>query len=160
MPAIHELTDEERAKTAFERHQKKAWRCKQCGFLEVSDAAAEAEHPHACRVCGGGVVFDMHAIAAKLLTPGITPKETAEIVQAMLKTSPASKTIHKDNWEVLADATPTRLKELGLEAGQVERHVPWPRSSPDRPPQAVAASAQDGMGVAATAGDTAVRTAP
>jgi hypothetical protein len=32
------------------------------------------------------------------------------------------KNAHPENWEVLADATDTRLKELGLVRGQVEKH--------------------------------------
>lgn len=78
-------------------HEVKAFRCNGCGFLEVSDHAAEDEKPHACRVCGKGVKFTEQGI----------------------------KTFQPDNWEVLADAAPERLTELGLTPAQVEKHVKW-----------------------------------
>src|SRR6185437_12396832 len=52
-----------------------------------------------CPVCGGGVTFSPQGV----------------------------KTIHPESWEVLADATPERLAELGLTPAEVERHEPTPK---------------------------------
>lgn len=72
-----------------------AFRCKTCGHFESAGQAGECLVPHACSVCSNGVIF-----------------------------TPQGIKIHKaDNWEILADATPERLKELGLE--EVERHKPF-----------------------------------
>lgn len=101
-------------------HEIKAFRCKTCGFLEVSDHAAENATPHACRVCGEGVAYH--------------PKT-------------GKRTVDADNWEVLADASPERLAELGLTPGQVERHERWPTGS-NRPIGDVDVSAADGAGTA------------
>ncbi len=98
----------------------KAFRCKNCGYLEDSDNAAEAPHPHACRVCGEGVSFH--------------PKT-------------GLKTINPDNWEVLADATPERLTELGLTPEQVERHTPRKAGTPYQPKH-TSVSATDGINTA------------
>lgn len=69
------------------------FRCRACGHLDAADHAGECAHPHACRVCGAGVSFD--------------PKTGA-------------KKIDPENWEILADATPERLEELGV--AEVARH--------------------------------------
>lgn len=97
---------------------KYAFRCKTCGRKEVSDNAAEAQHPHCCCVCGAGV--------------GWTPKGV--------------KLYHPENWEVLADCTPERLAELELTPEQVERHEPWPRHATSRPPKHIHVTAEDGPG--------------
>ncbi len=76
-----------------------AFRCKQCGHLHTSDDAGEATHPHACRVCGGGVSFHPRT--------GI-------------------KTLDPTNWEKAVDMSDERLLELGLEKHQVHAHKPAP----------------------------------
>jgi hypothetical protein len=138
-----------------------AFRCKNCGRLETSDHAAEGEFPHACRACGAGVVFRHAELAAKLTEPGAdVPALAAEIA----KCDPATKRLVPDNWEVLADATPDRMAELGLTPGQVTAHEPWPRGEVPRhhrarhfgapaaqaslpgQPRAVAAEAREGAG--------------
>jgi hypothetical protein len=73
-----------------------SFRCKACGRLHSSGHAGEERLPASCSVCGAGVTF----------APNGTKNRQA------------------DNWEVLADATPERLAELGLEPAQVEKHVP------------------------------------
>ena len=78
---------------------KHAFRCDSCGRLHTSDDAAESDHPHACKVCGAGTEFDRRGL----------------------------KLFRADNWEVLADATPERLSEIGLSADDVEKHVAWQR---------------------------------
>jgi hypothetical protein len=101
-----------------------AFRCKSCGRLHTSDYAAEGETPHACAVCGKGVVFRHVELAAKLTEPGADiPALAAEIA----KCDPATKRLVPENWEVLADAPPERLAELGLTPEHVEAHEPWPR---------------------------------
>lgn len=76
-----------------------SFRCRQCGHLVTSAHAGEARLPHRCPVCGGGVVFSPQGV----------------------------KTLRPENWEVLADAAPERLAELGLTAADVERHQPTPK---------------------------------
>jgi hypothetical protein len=71
-----------------------AFRCKTCGHLHHAEHAGENDRPHACCVCGAGVHFTRLGI----------------------------KEYDPDNWEVLADATPERLEELGLEPKHVARH--------------------------------------
>ena len=73
-----------------------AFRCKTCGHFETSAQACEEFTPHACSVCSSGVSFN--------------PKTGKKIINA-------------ENWEVLADCSPERLAELGLD-GQVETHLP------------------------------------
>lgn len=75
---------------------KAAFRCKNCGHLEAAEHAGENALPHACSVCGAGVTFTPQGI--KIANPG--------------------------NWEVLADAEPARLEELGLNADKVVKHTP------------------------------------
>jgi predicted nucleic acid-binding Zn-ribbon protein len=71
-----------------------AFRCKTCGHLHPAEHAGESDLPHGCVVCGAGVAFSPRGI----------------------------KSLDPDNWEVLADATPERLEELGLESKHVARH--------------------------------------
>lgn len=73
--------------------QHPAFRCRACGHLEAAASAGEHAVPAACSACGEGVKFSARGI----------------------------KSGNPDNWEVLADAPPARLKELGL--GQVARHA-------------------------------------
>jgi hypothetical protein len=96
---------------------KYAFRCKNCGRLETSDQAAECSHPHACRVCGDGIRYDSR-----------TGKKTPML---------------GDNWEVLADASPGRLAEIGLSPDQVEKHKHWPKKSPGREPQQLSLTANE-----------------
>jgi hypothetical protein len=55
------------------------------------------------------------------------------------------KTLNHDNWEVLADASPTRLTELGLSAGEVEKHVPAVSFARRGQPQNLERSATENM---------------
>lgn len=74
----------------------KAFRCKSCGHLEPAVHAGENLVPHACSVCSEGVSFNRKGV----------------------------KEFNADNWEVLADCTPERLTELGLEPAHVCKHAP------------------------------------
>lgn len=101
-----------------------AFRCKTCGRLHEAEHAGENELPHACRVCGAGARFDPRS-AAKIFDPG--------------------------NWEVLADAPPERLQQLGIDAKQVGRHAPAAGKQPAAPRQ-VEARAGDGAAAEDRAG--------
>lgn len=99
---------------------KHSFRCKSCGKLHTSDDAAEAEHPHACRVCGSGVSFDPRT--------GI-------------------KKLHPDNWEVLSEVDEGRLSELGLAPEHVKTHTKWEQGSKDpNPPKHVKVEANESTG--------------
>ena len=97
---------------------KYAFRCNKCGRLHTSEEAAEAAHPGSCRVCGAGVKFEPNG----------------------------TKTLDKDNWEILADAKPKRLTELGLSKDQVEQHKQWVRKVNSDPERNVSVSVEDGPG--------------
>jgi hypothetical protein len=144
-----------------------SFRCRNCGRLETSDHAAELELPAACRVCGAGVVFRHAELAAMLTREGAdVPALAAEIARC----DPATKRLVPENWEVLADAPPERLAELGLAPESVAAHEPWPRgqvpdhhrerhfgvpaaqAAPPGPPRAVAAGAREGAGARDAAG--------
>ena len=71
---------------------KSAFRCRACGHLEPAEHAGDCAVPHACCVCAAGVSFD----------------------------AKGGRTFQPENWEVLADATPERLAEIGL--ASVVRH--------------------------------------
>lgn len=82
-------------------YSKVAFRCNSCGRLHTCDDAAEAPHPHSCRLCGNGVTFNKRGI----------------------------KVLDLDNWEVLSIATPERLVELGITADDVEQHEVWAKGA-------------------------------
>lgn len=75
---------------------KPAFRCNACGHLESAEQAGENEYPHACSCCGAGIRYD--------------PKT-------------GIKTHDPSNWEILADATKKRLKEIGIEDIGVMKHT-------------------------------------
>lgn len=77
-------------------HHPVAFRCKSCGHLHSADHAGEATAPHACTVCGAGVQFSAKGV----------------------------KSLNPENWEVLAECTPERLAELGLEPHHCCKHTP------------------------------------
>lgn len=124
---------------------KVSFRCKNCGRLHEAGHAGEDVHPHACRVCGKGVVFVHEELAdelAKAIDAGNTG-EALRLTRDIKACNPASKRLVPENWEVLADATPDRLAELGLTPEQVEKHQPWPKGI-NRDPQFVVVEAHDG----------------
>ena len=124
-----------------------AFRCRNCGRLHEAGHAGEHEVPHACRVCGAGVVFRHQELAADLQAALETgDKDKAKRLAAEVgRCDPASKRLVSDNWEVLAEATPERLTELGLTPEQVEAHEPWPKAaSEDHPARHIAVTAHDG----------------
>lgn len=112
---------------------KYAFRCKSCGRLETSEQAAELEHPAACRVCGGGrelgtahkeMVSQIHS---ELVNSKLSKDKLQEIVGRMSKNLVGSPTLSLTNWEILAECSSKRLKELGLTTSDVEKHTPWKR---------------------------------
>lgn len=80
-----------------------AFRCQNCGHLEGSVHAGENPIPAACHVCGKGVTYHFDGVIAHWVSD-------------------------PSNWELLTEATPKRLKELGLEPGDVAPHpvTEWP----------------------------------
>lgn len=79
-----------------------AFRCRNCGHFETAAQAGDNPVPAACSICDKGVWYhwDGSSLAHWVADPA--------------------------NWEVLADASPERLAELGLT--DVERHTvtEWP----------------------------------
>lgn len=78
-------------------------RCKNCGRLETGDHAGINAIPHACRVCGSGVIWNG-----------------------------GRRSFDSGNWEVLAEATAERLAELGLAPEDVSPHKPPSVEESDR----------------------------
>ena len=74
-----------------------SFRCRKCGHLQSDKTAGEHLVPFACSVCGAGVIFNPRGL--KMYEPEV--------------------------WEVLADAAPERLAELGLTASDITRHIPF-----------------------------------
>jgi hypothetical protein len=128
----------------------KAFRCKNCGHLEGADNAGEQPHPTACRVCGSGITLlpTVVALAAELAKPDCTPERRKAIAAELLLASrqPGARTIHPENWEILADATPERLAELGLKPEHAVRHAAWPKgAAPGREPGHFVANANESV---------------
>jgi hypothetical protein len=118
-----------------------AFRCKVCGRLHEAGHAGDNELPHACQVCGAGVVFRHAELAEELKKPGLTPERIVAIANEIGKCDPASKRLVPENWEVLADATPQRLQELGLTPEVVAQHVPAVTKESAKKPQAITVQA-------------------
>lgn len=101
--------------------QEYAFQCRNCGFLETADHAAEQPTPAACRNCGKGVKFD----------------ETT-----------GQKSYDRDNWIVLADDEDAikRLRKAGRldDDDTIAAHEQRP-STATREPQNIERSTEDGM---------------
>lgn len=126
-----------------------AFRCKSCGRIESADAAGECQHPHACSVCGAGVILNpkTKALAGELADPNTTVERRVAIAAELLQlanTGDNTKLIHADNWEHLCDATDERLAELGLSRSDVVKHTPVP-SQMNRSPQNLVRTATEGV---------------
>lgn len=108
----------------------RAFRCRQCGHLVAAEHAGEHTVPHACPVCRGGISFDADDAAARdalvkdMVSAVAAGNPVDEFVQRLQNMS-LKKVFNPDNWEVLSDATPERLAELGLTQDQVEPHLPF-----------------------------------
>lgn len=105
-----------------------AFRCKTCGHLEHAGHAGENAVPHACSVCGAGISYGpekqkMEHIISEA-GKGRNPAELMEELRRLLANP--NKAADPDNWEVLADAPPERLKELGLGDVRIIRHEGHP----------------------------------
>lgn len=120
---------------------KYAFRCKNCGRLEGSAAAGECEHPHACRVCGAGVVMTMNHPNTLM---ALADQHGAHVE---FKSMPVGAGIHKvidhTPWEILAECDAERLAEIGLGYDDVEEHVPAASTS-DASPRLVDRTAYEG----------------
>lgn len=116
-----------------------AFRCVNCGHLEGAEHAGECHVPHACRVCGRGVVFGRtpqevlthehcHGHRDKLTAlheSGHLTKHFTSGGRCVPLPAPLGyKFLIHENWELLADATDARLAELGLTRAEVCSHKP------------------------------------
>lgn len=72
-----------------------SFRCNNCGRLHESHHAGIRALPTSCDICGAGVTFD----------------------------EKGNKTHKRDNWEILSEAKPERLAELGLKPEDVTPHI-------------------------------------
>lgn len=104
--------------------RKAAFRCCNCGHLEPVGHAGECAVPVSCSVCSAGTTF--------------TPR--------------GQRIDDASNWEMLADATPERLTELGLTADDVERHEPKGSSTVTDEPKHYEVTAADGAATTDKAG--------
>lgn len=118
-----------------------SFRCRKCGHFEPSGHAAESPQPHACSVCGGGVVFTAEPVK-------VLAELKAKYPDHNFKEYPVvpgiKKIIDHTNWEILHDATDARLEELGLKREQVEKHLAGPTT--ERVAKGINVSAHDGVG--------------
>lgn len=117
----------------FEGHPETpvAFRCRNCGRLETADHAGESAVPFACRNCGAGVTLNPRtkALAQELADPNLPTERRVAIANELTRlaqTGDNDKLLHPDNWEVLADATPERLGELGIHQNRVTKHTGRP----------------------------------
>lgn len=104
-------------------HHPVAFRCKNCGHFARAESAGENLRPHACQVCDSGVRHNptTQDIAAKMQQPGA---DLAALAGQLKGLRQDHKELDPDNWEVLDECTPERLKELGLERKDVCSHKP------------------------------------
>ena len=102
----------------------KAFRCKACGHLHHAGHAGDNALPHACCVCGSGVVLgmdpaDMHAI---LTDPDLSEEQKVERIETLARRSQGAKKYVPENWEVLAGCDDKTLAKYGLTRDQVTKH--------------------------------------
>ncbi len=118
----------------------KAFRCRNCGYLESAEHAGESAVPHSCRVCHRGVVFarnveeavqhehckpHLDALAKSVLRGDFAKHHLQGGRHIPLPAGmPVSKYLIHECWEVLADCDDDRLAELGLSRADVVRHTP------------------------------------
>lgn len=145
---------------------KYSFRCKNCGHLEGGDAAAESTHPHACRVCGRGIIFAMtpedalkheHAQShkealAKIAPNHLTDENNYPIGGRVCKLPFGVKFVMYENWETLWDAKPERLKELGLTLEEIKEHVPWEKKGNNPTPKSTSVEATENLAATDKAG--------
>lgn len=121
--------------------EKYTFRCNNCGTLKNTiEDCGDNDFPHSCRVCGKGVTHsDLHHEIDRTLAQN-DPKalqDLADRIQAkQIDVNDQTKTVYPANWELLSEATPARLKELGLKADQVQA-VPKKQAATGSEPQKV-----------------------
>lgn len=108
--------------------KKPAFRCKTCGHLESAEHAGENDVPHACSQCGAGVLHNPRLVelSQELASPETTKERRNAIaleIPRVATSGAGEKRVDPDNWEVLADATKKRLKELGIADTGVTKHT-------------------------------------
>lgn len=121
------------------------FRCKTCGHLESAEHAGEDHLPHACSVCGNGVIFAQSREDVIAKHPPATVLSAEEFEDRVVLAPPwGVKFLVFENWEVLADATPERHEELGVDLATVTRHEPKGRKRGARFGRAVERTLEDG----------------
>lgn len=136
----------------------RAFRCRNCGYLSHAAHAGEREFPLACPVCKCGVVPAMSIGHLQKDRPqlfeGLTEADLRPVKDGgRTMPLPFNMVAFADhsNWEVLADAAPERLEELGLKPHHVCAHEPCEKGTEARSSIAHERVAEDGVASAETA---------
>lgn len=106
-----------------------AFRCRNCGRLEGPDVAGENSLPHACSMCGAGIVLNPRTaeLAEALADPDLPADRRRGIAAELAKLARVGeneKHADPDNWEVLADLDDEALESYGV----VRAHVVPPHA--------------------------------
>ena len=109
-----------------------SFRCQNCGHLHEADHAGENDVPHACCVCGAGVIQSpkLKALANEIGQADCPPERRMAIANEMRNLGDDRKQLDPSNWEVLSECTDARLHELGLDHDCVCKHEPKVKSDP------------------------------
>lgn len=109
-----------------------SFRCKACGHLEDSGAAGENAVPHACSVCGAGVIERprLKALMDEMANPETTPERRQAIAKESIRMGAETKQLDPSNWEVLVECSEKRLRELGLSKKDICKHEPTVKTEP------------------------------
>lgn len=102
-----------------------AFRCVSCGHLIRAASAGEDYVPHACDVCGRGVIFARDEADVRAQHPPAGTLSDEEFQDRLILNPPwGVKFLIYENWEVLAHADDARLEELGIAREAVAAHNP------------------------------------
>lgn len=85
-----------------------AFRCRNCGHLEDSGHAGENMVPHACSVCGAGVILKprLTQLSAELGNPACSEERRIAIAKELTTLGNEPKQLDPSNWEVIGEHTP------------------------------------------------------
>lgn len=92
-----------------------AFRCRNCGHLEDAGHAGDNELPHACSVCGAGVIHKprLQQLSAELGDPNCSPERRVAIAKELSSLGDERKQLIPSNWEVLVEHSGTGVPILG-----------------------------------------------
>ena len=81
---------------------KVAFKCRNCGCLEIAANAGELNHPTACRICGKGVIqgydpMEAHKLIVSALNDGGDPVAVAKTLHDKLAALPKLFKLDPDN---------------------------------------------------------------